>query len=176
MRDDPLLSLILVFAPLSLLSVGGGASILATLQHESVDVWGWITRPEFFELYGIAQAAPGPGAMIVTLMGWKLAGWAGALVATLSMFVPSSVLYLCMTRVWERYRGTSIHAALEKGLAPVGVGLIMSGGISLIRGSTAGPVGWAVTAAALAVALRTNVHPLAILFGGGALFALSTLT
>ena len=78
MQDDPLLKLAIVFAPLSLAAVGGILSILAGVQHQTVDVQGWMTGREFIELFAISRGVPGPGIMLITLIGWKVAGWLGA--------------------------------------------------------------------------------------------------
>ena len=83
MREGALLTLVAVLAPLSIASVGGASSIYAPLQHQTVDVLGWLTPQEFIELFAIARVTPGPGTMLATLVGFKVAGLAGAAVATL---------------------------------------------------------------------------------------------
>ena len=88
MRDDPLIALIIVIAPLSLLAIGGASAIYAPLQHQTVEVYRWVTGREFVELFAIARVTPGPGSMLTTLIGWKVAGFAGALVATLALYIP----------------------------------------------------------------------------------------
>ena len=105
MRDNPYVGLMLVLVPFSLVSLGGGPSIFAPLQHQTVDVWHWITAREFIDLFAIARTAPGPGAMLTTLIGWKVAGWSGALVATLALFGPASLLTYGVARVYDRFRG-----------------------------------------------------------------------
>ena len=114
MRDNPLLALLTVFVPFSLVSFGGGPSIFAGIQHQSVDVYHWVSAREFIDLFAISRGAPGPGTMLTTLIGWKVAGWWGALVATLGLFVPSSILCYGVARVWGRYRGRRWHTAVEK--------------------------------------------------------------
>src|SRR5207244_3038579 len=74
------------------LSIGGGASLLAEIEHQSVGVHAWTTQREFADLFAISRAAPGPGTMLSTLIGWKVAGLAGALTATLVLYLPSSLL------------------------------------------------------------------------------------
>ena len=76
MPDDfrTLLALVAVFVPLSLLSIGGGASLLADMEHQSVTVHGWTTPREFADLFAISRVAPGPGTMLAALIGWKAAG------------------------------------------------------------------------------------------------------
>lgn len=168
MRDDNILwTLIVLFAPLSLLAFGGWASVLAPMHHQLVDVLAWMNQREFIDIFAITRAAPGPGAMIVTLVGWKMAGWAGAIVASLAIFIPSSVLCYSVGRVWNRYRGATWHSALETGLAPVGVGLLMAGSVSVMWATESGVVGWAIAALAAGVLAWRSIHPLIILAIGG---------
>jgi chromate transporter len=171
MRDDNiLLLLIIVFAPLSLLSIGGWVSVLAPMHHEVVEVRQWLTQREFVDVFAISRGAPGPGALIVALIGWKLAGWAGAIVACLAIFIPSSLLCFLVGKVWNRYRGAPWHTALELGLTPVGVGLLCAGGLAIMRATGGGATAWivAIAAAAAFIAWR-KVHPLLILAMGGAI-------
>ncbi len=165
--DNILWALILLFAPLSFLSVGGAASVLAPIHNQTVHVHGWLTQLEFVEYFAISRAAPGPGAMLVTLIGWKVAGWAGALVATLAMLIPCSIVLFFMAKVWNRYRGTAFHSALEKGLSPVGTGLILSGAIAIMRAADTGWVGWAIAAVSTGVLVWRSIHPLIMLAAGG---------
>src|SRR5215472_8264111 len=112
MPDDfrTLLALTLVFVPLSLLSIGGGASLLADMEHQSVGVHGWTTPREFADLFAISRAAPGPGTMLAALIGWKAAGWAGAVTATVALYLPSSLLVYGAARLWGRWRGSFCRA------------------------------------------------------------------
>ena len=174
MRDNPYIGLLLVFVPFSLVSLGGGPSIFAPMQREAVDVYHWISAREFVDLFAIARTAPGPGAMLVTLIGWKVAGWTGALVATVALFAPASLLTFAVARVYDRYRGHAWHQALEEGLQPVAVGLILAGAISILHLSGDRPIAWAAAlASGLALALRPKLHPFIILFSvAGAFVAL----
>jgi chromate transporter len=170
-KDDPLIALVLIFVPLSLLAVGGGASMLAPLHEQVVNGNAWISQREFIDLFAISRASPGPGAMLVTLVGFRIAGWAGAIVATLATFIPSSILCYGVGRVWNRYRGTRVHAALEGGLAPIGVGLVIAGAIAVLRAAEAGPLGWGVAIGATVILILYKIHPLWILACGGLVFA-----
>jgi len=163
-------TLAFVFAPISLVAVGGVASVLAPIHNQAVLVHGWMTQREFVDLFAISRAAPGPGATIVTLIGYKVAGWWGALVATLAMVIPSSVLLYGMARVWNRYRGTRLHTALERGLAPIGTGLILAAVIAIMRASDAVVLGWSLLAVSTAVLVWRPIHPLIVLAAGGIAF------
>lgn len=172
MRSDLLWTLFILFVPMSFLAVGGGASILAPIHHQVVEVYGWINQREFVDMFAISRAAPGPGSMLVTLIGWKVAGWPGALVASIGIFLPSSLLCYGVTKAWNRARGTRFHAALEQGLTPVAGGLMMAGALAIMRSSDAGPMGWVVAGLSTAVMFwRRTIHPLLILAAGGLLYA-----
>ena len=110
MPDDwrVLLALIFVFGPLSLLSIGGGASLLAEIEQQAVGVHHWTTQRQFADLFAISRAAPGPGTMLSALIGWKVAGWAGALTATVALYLPSSLLVYGAARMWGRWRGSRL--------------------------------------------------------------------
>ena len=171
MRDDPLIALIIVIAPLSLLAIGGASAIYAPLQHQTVDVYHWLTGREFLEMFAIARVTPGPGSMLTTLIGWKVAGFTGALIATLALFIPCSVMCFAVARTWNRYRGTAWHTALANGLRPIGAGLMIAGGVAILRLEDSGWLGWAVAFAVMAVLLwRETIHPMILLFGGAAVF------
>jgi chromate transporter len=171
MRDDLALAIIAVFVPFSLVSIGGGISVMAGIQHQAVDVRHWLTGREFVEAFAIARAAPGPGTMIATLIGWHLGGWTGALVATFAFFLPSTLLCYAVVRVWGRYRGKPWHTALEQGLAPVGIGLILAGAVSILRIGGGGILGWAVAiGSACLLTLLPKLHPTVLFLAGAAVF------
>lgn len=174
MREGVLLSLVAVLVPLSIASIGGASSIYAPLQHQVVEMQGWLTPREFIELYAIARVTPGPGTMLATLIGFKVAGLAGAAVATLALFVPSSVICYLVARVWNRYRGRPWHRAFETGLAPIGAGLLFSGVIAILRLGVTGtlwPVSWSIAAATAGLLTwQTRLHPFTLLMAGAALY------
>jgi chromate transporter len=171
MRESDLIALASILAPLSLASIGGASSVYAPLQHQTVDVHHWITGHDFITLFAIARITPGPGTMLATLIGWKVAGLAGALTATLALFLPATVLCYLVARVWTRYRGKPWHAAIEQGLAPIGAGLLFSGVLAILRIGAGGPLSWATAAGVAGLLLwRPTFHPFALLTGGAVLF------
>lgn len=133
MRDNLFVNLALVFIPFSLTSIGGGLAIIAGLQNETVNVHGWITEADFIHLFAVSRASPGPGTMLATALGWKIAGWTGALVASLAFFLPSSLLCYTVFRLTNTHREKQWHRVMREGLAPIGTGLIIAGVITLFR-------------------------------------------
>jgi chromate transporter len=166
-----LASLAAVFGQLSLLSFGGTNSILPEMQRQVVDIHHWLSAPEFAALFALAQAAPGPNMMVVSLIGWRVAGVPGALVATLAVAGPSSVLTLLVGGAWHRFRNAPWRKAMQAGLLPVTAGLVMASAALLIR-STA--VDWplaVLTLVAVGITLSGKLHPLIVLAAAAALGA-----
>lgn len=174
MRSDVALALLAVFVPFSLVSIGGGTSVLAGIHDQAVNVHHWVTSREFVDLFAISRAAPGPGSMLATLIGWHIGGLLGALVATLALFLPSSMLCYGVALVWRRYRGRPWHTALEEGLAPIGIGLVLAGVLAIMRIGSGGVLSWAVALGSAGILTwRPKLHPLLLLVVGGAIFVMA---
>jgi len=176
MRDplgDGLMALLVVFAPLSLLAFGGSNAVMADIAHQSVSARQWTSDREFADLFALSRAAPGPGSMLAALIGWKIAGIAGALTATVAFYLPSSLLVYVAARLWGRWRGSAWHQAVERGMAPIAAGLFLSGGIAVLRAEPGGPIVWIAAGVATAMLLRwPRLHPVPLLLAGGALFGI----
>jgi len=163
MTATTLLELVLVFAPLSLVAVGGANVVLPDIHRQVVQVYGWMTDADFADLFALAQAAPGPNVLVVSLIGWKVAGWTGALVAILAMCLPSSVLAYGMARAWRRFRDAPWRRPVQAGLAPITIGLVLASAAVLAGAADASPLAYAITAATTVLVLRTGAHPLVFL-------------
>ena len=133
------------FCLLSLMAVGGASATLPEMHRQIVELNGWMGSVEFATLYAITQAAPGPNVLIVSLIGWKLAGIWGAIVSTIGMCGPSSLLAFCVGKLWDRFSHSPWRKAIERGLAPITIGLILGSGCLLVQ--TAGR-GWPIYALA----------------------------
>ena len=171
MRDNIYINLIVLLAPLSLASIGGATGIYSPLQHQSVEVFGWITQREFVDLFAISRLTPGPSSMLAPLIAWKVAGLPGALLALVALYLPSSLLCYGVACVWERYRGRPWHRAAEAGLVPVAAGLTFAGVLALLRIAGSGPLTWATLACVAGLLTwKPNIHPFPLLGGGALLF------
>ena len=157
---DVLGVLTLQFAVLSLLAFGGANAVVPEIHRQAVAVHHWMSDKDFAALFAIAQAAPGPNVMISTLVGWKAAGLAGALIATIAMCGPSCLLSFAVVRVWDRYRDAPWRPVVAGGLAPVTVGLISASAWLLTR---AADLQWrlaVVTGVTALVGYFTKLNPL----------------
>jgi len=163
MDDGRLLQLVLLCAPLSLVSFGGGNAIIAGLQHETVEVLGWMSTQQFTDLFAISRAAPGPSTLIAALIGWQAGGPFGAVAATLAIFVPSSLVIGLAGRLWLRRRASPLVTAIERGLVPVAVGLIFAGFYILTEAAGFSLFDWATILATFLVLQCTKIGPYPIL-------------
>jgi chromate transporter len=163
-----LIELAVVYARFSLLTFGGANAVLPEMQRQVVDVHHWMTARDFAALFALAQAAPGPNMMVVSLIGWRVAGLRGALVATASVAAPSSILTLIVSGAWYRFKDSPWRQALQAGLQPVTAGLIMASAALLIRSTSVDWTAAAVTVVTAALFILTKLHPMLIL-GGAAL-------
>src|SRR3972149_10620174 len=162
-----MLELFLYFGLLSLLAVGGVSSIMPEMQRIVVESRGWVNAAEFTQLFAISQAAPGPNVLICSLIGWKLAGISGALVALAGICVPATALAWWVGGVWERFRDAPWRILVQRALQPVSIGFVIAGGYVI---ATPEGLDWRnalIAAASAATLYATRVSPLRILAAGG---------
>lgn len=155
------------FSLLSLITVGGVITVLPEMHRNVVEVHGWMSGAEFAQLFALAQASPGPNILVVSLIGWKVAGLAGAVVATGAACAPSSILTYAVSKVWQRFRGARWRVAVEDGLVPVTVGLMLAGGYLITLAADQTVMGFVITGVTAASVLATRIHPLWLLAAGG---------
>ncbi|MGA9394638.1 MAG: chromate transporter [Azonexus sp.] len=161
--------LFLEFALLSFMAFGGATALLPEMHRVVVDNYHWLDDATFTHLYAIAQAAPGPNVLVVTLIGWEVAGLAGALVATLAMALPMSVVIYLLIDRWESFAGKRWQRAISLGVAPLAVGLIFSGAMLIAQSAELGWAAWGLVAMTVGLNLRTKLHPLWLIAVGAAL-------
>lgn len=155
-----LIKLAWVFLVMAFLAIGGANAVVPEMHRQVVEVERWMTDADFAALFAIASAAPGPNVLIVTLVGWRVAGFAGALVTTAAMVVPTSLLTYGVFFVWNRLRGAPWQRPVQNGLAAVTVGLVAASGFLLARAADTGLLTVAITAATALISWRTRLNPL----------------
>jgi chromate transporter len=167
-----LIELGLYFGLLSLISVGGLPSVMPELQRFVVDVKGWLTPADFIQAFAVGQAAPGPNVLIASLIGWKVAGLAGALVALGAMCFPAAVLAWWVAELWDRFKDSPWRLAIQRAIAPIVVAMIFSGGVVLATPDSPDWRLWLIAAASAAGMLLSKLNPLWLLAGGAIFGAL----
>ena len=176
MSGAGLVDLLLHFASLSLLAIGGALATSPEMHRHLVEERGWMTTPQFNDAIAIAQAAPGPNILFVTLLGWQAGGAPGALAATLGILVPSSLATFAAWR-WKTAREDApLVAAIRLGLSPIAIGLTASAGwVVAAGGNGTDPALWGLTAGAAAVVARTRLNMLWLIGAGALLGALGVV-
>ena len=167
-----LLELALYFALLSLVSVGGMPSVMPEMQRFVVDLKGWLTPEEFIQAFAVGQAAPGPNVLIASLIGWKVAGLAGAIVALGAFCLPAAVVAWWVSDLWDRFKDSPWRLAVQRAIAPIVVAMILSGGVILATPGSPDWRLWLIAGATAAAVVATKLNPLWLLAAGGALGAL----
>lgn len=171
MRDDTLLAIVTILAPLSVASIGGAMGIYAPLEYQTVQVQKWVTPREFLDLLAVTRFLPGPSSILGAVIAWKVAGLLGAFVAMLALYVPSSTICYFMARAWTQGEGKPWHTAMKRGLTPIAAGLILSGMLALFQ-LTGGKFMTAVVMvfAAGMLTWKKTLHPFPLLITGACVF------
>jgi chromate transporter len=160
-----------VFAYLSLLTVGGGMAAFPELKTLTVGVHHWLTFPQLIHLYSVGQMAPGPNMMMIVSIGELVAGVAGAVVVVIAFFLPTALLAFVIGRLWLKLERWPWRASIQRGLAPVSIGLLLAGCLTIAKGALTGWVTAVIAVVVFTILLRSRINP-ALLILGGALVGL----
>jgi chromate transporter len=164
---DQLPALAKVFAYLSFLTIGGGMAAFPEMRVLIVDVHRWLTAEQLTHVYSTGQMSPGPNMMMVAEVGQLVAGFPGALVCALAFFLPTGLLTFLVGRLWKRLENWPWRASIQKGLAPVAIGLAVGGLITFGRTAVTGWLTLIVAFATFLAVARTKVNPVFFILGGG---------
>jgi chromate transporter len=155
-----LLSLAGYFALMSLFAIGGANSAVPEMQRLAVEVEGWMTARQFTDIFAIAQVTPGPNVIIVSLIGYQVAGLPGALVTTIAMCGPTCILAFYVGQAWERYGDAPWRIAIQGGLLPISIGLIAASGFVVASAAVPSLLAAGITLVTAVVAYTTRLNPL----------------
>lgn len=169
MNDNPLWTLFSLFAVLSLMAVGGANAAIPEMHRVAVDVMHWMSNKQFADMFAISQLSPGPNVIIVALIGYHVAGLAGASVAITAMVVPTCVMAYFVARTWDRFKDARWRVAVQAGLVPVSLGLIGASAFVLARAADHNVYAAVITLATAATAFFTRANPLWIFAAAGLL-------
>lgn len=169
MKDEGLnlVHILILFSSLSLLSIGGGNSVIPELHTKAVASYGWLTDKQFADVFAISQAAPGPSILIVTLVGYKAGGIIGAILATIAMMLPAAALVYFVTCFWQKAEKSPVRRAIEKGFAPLTVGLVLASGYVMARTADHDWRAYVLTAICTAICTFTKINPLFVVGTAG---------
>lgn len=164
-----------LFAALSLLSIGGGNAVLPEMHMQAVRGHHWLTDSQFADVFSISQAAPGPSILIVALVGYgaglEVGGIPGAIIAgviaTVAMIMPAATLVYVLTLFWQKAEKSPLRAAVEKGFAPLTVGLILATALVMSRAADHDWRAYLLTGLCTAIFVFTKLNPLIVVLAAG---------
>jgi chromate transporter len=166
---NPIWTLVWTFGLMSLFAVGGANAAIPEMHRIAVDVQHWMTDKQFADVFAISQMSPGPNVLIVTLIGYSVAGVGGALVATLAMCVPTAVLAYYVSRLFTRSSHSRWPAIIQAALVPLSIGLMSASGLILALTSDRTWIAALVTVVVAVLVFATRLNPLWMLLAGGCL-------
>jgi chromate transporter len=125
--------LLLFFLKAGALTFGSGLVIVPFLQQGVVQEHGWLGEREFLIAVAIGMISPGPVVITATFVGYLVAGFWGALAATVGIFLPSFLLILIAAPILKRHRGNKNVQGFVKGAYAAAIGTILGASILLGR-------------------------------------------
>jgi chromate transporter len=157
------------------LSIGGGNAVLPEMHMQAVHGHHWMTDSQFADIFSISQTAPGPSILIVTMVGYgaglTVGGVPGAIIggviATIAMIVPAASLMYVVTLFWQKAQKAKWRVAVEKGFAPLTVGLIMATSLVMSRAADHDWRAYLLTAICTAIFVFTKTNPLIVVGAAG---------
>ena len=172
---NKIIELINNFALMSLLAVGGGTAVLPEMKHDTVERHHWVSDTQFAEIYSLGQLAPGPNMTCVSLIGYEVSGLAGLIAVLFAFFFPASLLCYFVSQVWDAAEGSPWRDAVQRGMAPIVIGLMLAGCYALGKTASFNPAkGWdynmltlAIGTAVAIVLSLTRINPALTILAGG---------
>ena len=161
------MTLATVFLRIGSITFGGGFVMIPLIEAEAVDIHHWLTHQEFADATALGQITPGPVLISATFIGYRVAGVLGALVATISIFLPSFIMTIAAGSSLRRFRKNEVVQAFLRGVTPAVVGLLVAAAISLGRSGIHTLLGVGLAVAAAFVLLRFRPNPFWVIIGAG---------
>jgi len=158
--SDTYIALAVNFALMSLFAIGGANAAVPEMHRLAVDVMGWMTDRQFTDIFAIAQVTPGPNVIIVSLIGYHVAGIPGALVTTVAMCGPSCLFAAFVGRVWDRFRDANWRIVIQAGLVPLSIGLLAASAFIVARAADQTWAALAITVVTAGLSYWTRWNPL----------------
>ena len=152
---------------------GGGLSMLAFIQEQVVNQFGWLTPREFVDGLALGQLTPGPILMLAAFIGFKLAGVAGAAVAASAIFLPSFLMVLAILPLLGKMKDLQWLKAFMRGVGPAVIGALAVSLVQMVPQAAPDPFTWVLLALTVSLMLLSKVGPLPLMSGGALIGLLS---
>lgn len=156
-----------VFLRMGTITFGGGFVMIPLIESEVVNSHHWITHQEFADATALGQITPGPVLITATFIGYRVAGTLGALVATISIFLPSFLMTIVAGSSLRRFRSNEIVQSFLRGVTPAVVGLLVASALSIGRAGIHTWIGLTIAAVAVFILVRFRPNAFWIILGAG---------
>jgi chromate transporter len=166
--------LFLVFAKAGSLLFGSGYVLLAFLQTDLVERLGWLTRAQLLDAIVAGQITPGPVFTTATFIGYQLAGWPGAVVATVGIFAPAFVFVALSAPIVPALRRSPVAGTILDAINVASLALMTGVTVLLARDAIGDTLTLAIAAAAALLLIRFRVEPTLLIVAGGIIGVLFT--
>ncbi len=160
MHKDNVWEMAFHFLLLAAVAVGGLGSLIPEMQRYVVEQNGWFTARQFGEIYALSQVIPGPNVMIITMLGWLVSSWQGAILVTIAIFTPGMVICAMVIRAGANDPDSRGAQSVKKGLAPVVIGLSLSTSWIMLTTVSDDWRGAVLALLTVVLVLRTKLNPL----------------
>ena len=162
-----LLALSGIFFRLGSVTFGGGLVMLPLMESEVVDTHHWLTHQEFADATALGQITPGPVLITATFVGYRVAGTLGALVTTISIFLPAFLMTIAAASSLRRFRSNEQVQSFLRGIAPAVVGLLIAAALSVGRAGIHTWMGLSIMLVAMFVLIRYRPNAFWVILGAG---------
>lgn len=167
-----LLKFCLILFVVNSLTIGGGFMMLPVLHKEFVEKYHWITNQEFLDAIAIGQITPGPLTVMNAVIGYKISGLIGAVLAMVSSYLPCIIIVTLACRYYFHYKESVIVNSSFQGIKPAVIGLLAAVAISLGNTSIVDLITFSIAVISFVVIAFTRVDPTFVIVGAGIIGAL----
>lgn len=171
----PLWKLGLFFLKVGAVLYGSGYVLFAFLEGDLVNNYGWLTNEQLVDAIAIGQFTPGPVLSTATFIGFVIAGWPGAIVATIGIFLPSFLFVLVLNPLIPKMRQSIWIGSFLDAVNVAAVALMVWVTYRLGVATLVSPVAWGILALAAVALFRFKLNSAWIILGGALLGVLAAL-
>jgi chromate transporter len=167
-----LLKFCLILFVVNSLTIGGGFMMLPVLHKEFVENYHWITNQEFLDAIAIGQITPGPLTVMNAVIGYKISGLLGAVLAMVSSYLPCIIIVTLACRYYFHYKESVIVNSSFQGIKPAVIGLLAAVAIPLGSASIVDLITFSIAVISFVVIAFTRTDPTFVIVGAGIIGAL----
>jgi chromate transporter len=164
-----LITLSAIFLRMGSVTFGGGLVMVPLIESEVVNTHHWLTHQEFADAFALGQITPGPVLITATFVGYRVAGTLGALVATVSIFLPAFLITIVAGSSLRKFRNNKQVQSFLQGVAPAVVGLLVASALSIGRAGLHTWVGVSIMLLAMFTLVRFRPNAFWVILGAGIL-------